>query len=442
MDALLEQHPNWKLLSKTKLGQHAKRNGVSKKDFDAWYASNKPATNELFARPTRAQHKHGRIAHPPYSYQIDVVFMDHYKAANRGTCFLLIVEVNSRKAWAYVLKSKEMPAIVAAYEKFLKSGARDPWMVQGDDDFAAKAFRDANDKRDIPVVTHVAADEHRTSGDAMGILNSLVRTLRTLLEKKITEHDDPKWPKFLQACVDTYNETPHGSLNNGATPDEAYDDPDAMARNFEANAQYNQEHDAKVAGLFKVGDYVRVRLAKPKFVKGTTVQNSLEVYQVSAVAKGRVSIKSVPDGAQQPRAYKPNELVVVDKPTAAEMPAVRAEAAVRATRATRKLKVQEQIEPAPKAALEKPRATRPRKEPPTPQGEWVIDKVIKSRGKGANKEHLVSFNDTWESAAFKHLHEADVVEVLRTKGKGKRKRYLIRWLPQWIPAKDVTSITY
>jgi hypothetical protein len=91
-----------------------------------------------------------------------------------------------------------------------------------------------------------------------------------------------------------------------------------------------------VAEKFKAGDYVRVRLAKPQFTKGTTQTMSLRVYQVTGVAGTRVAVKTYPEGVQQARAYKPNELLKVDKPATLEAPK-RAEAVRAKSTAARKL---------------------------------------------------------------------------------------------------------
>ena len=81
-------------------------------------------------------------------------------------------------------------------------------MVQGDNAFNAKEFQDFNTKRNIPVLTGVAADEHVTVGDPLGVLDRLVQTLRTLIEKRIHARDDPKWTTWLAEVIHDYTPTP------------------------------------------------------------------------------------------------------------------------------------------------------------------------------------------------------------------------------------------
>ena len=86
-----------------------------------------------------------------------------------------------------------MPTILSSFKRLLKDAGKEPFMVQGDNAFNAKEFQDFNTKRNIHVLTGVAADEHVTVGDPLGVLDRLVQTLRTLIEKRIHARDDPKW---------------------------------------------------------------------------------------------------------------------------------------------------------------------------------------------------------------------------------------------------------
>lgn len=332
MDALLRQNPSWKLLSKTKLFAAAKAKDPSLKRaaLDEWYKANGSVTNEFFARP-RARGKQAKIASPPYSFQIDVVQLPAYRSANAGVSkFLLIVEINSRKAWAYPLKDETMPTILASYKRWLDALKDEPWKIEGDDAFAAKAFQDFNRKRNVPVKTGVAADEHITKGNPLGIIDSLVWTLKSLIEKRIRAEDDAKWTKWLDEVLKLYNETPHDGLKEGKAPNDVYGDLIEMHKRWVAASEHNREVAQQVAEKFKKGDFVRVRLRKATFEKGTTQTMSDEVYRV--VSSGlRVTLETWPGGESVPRQYKPNELAKVDKPV--NVPAAGRTSTVRKTSA-------------------------------------------------------------------------------------------------------------
>lgn len=315
---------------------------MTKKDVDDWFSSREDSVvNELFAKPKK-KFRYARIAAPPWSFQIDVVRMDRYKSQNRGTDrFLLLVEIESRKAFAYVLKSEAVADVLKAYRQFLKDAGHVPFLLQGDDYFSAKEFVEFNAKKNIPVITGVAAEEHVTTGDPLGILDRLVQTLRAVVEKRIHADDDPKWPAWLDEVIRDYNATPHETLTERSTlknktPDQVYTSlPDIHQRWVEDSA-HNAEVSKDVQEHFKVGDYVRKRLKKGTFEKGATQTMSLEVYRVTKVKGTRVSLETYPEGAEVSRAAKPNELLKVDKPHNAPAPVV-VEKAVKETRASRRL---------------------------------------------------------------------------------------------------------
>jgi hypothetical protein len=65
-----------------------------------------------------------KITGPPGASQIDLIFLPKYCSSNRGiTTFLLHVEIFSKKAFAYPIKSKKPADILDAYENFYKDHA-------------------------------------------------------------------------------------------------------------------------------------------------------------------------------------------------------------------------------------------------------------------------------------------------------------------------------
>jgi hypothetical protein len=333
MDALLKSNPSWKLLSKTKLWANAKRAdpSLSKTSFDTWYKSNGSVTNELFARPLQSL-KFARIAAPPYSYQTDVVLIPKYRTVNNGVYrLLLLVELCSRKAWAFPLKDEKMDTILSVYKPWLASLKTRPYKIEADNAFSAAAFREAN--KGIPVITMVADKEHVTRGNPLGIIDSLVRTLKQLIEKRIRADDDPKWTKWIHEILSLYNSSEHSSLDE--SPNSVFGNDAKMQQIYEQGIAYNRQVSKPVVDAFRKDNYVRVRLQKDTFTKGTTQTMSNEVYQVVKVQGTRVALKTYPDGVLVARSYKPNELVKVDRPLNVAPAAKQTKARKAATTATK-----------------------------------------------------------------------------------------------------------
>ena len=165
----------------------------------------------------------------------------------------------------------------------------------------------------------MAADEHVTVGDPLGVLDRLVQTLCTLIEKRIHARDDPKWTNWLAEVIHDYNTNPHDTLKN-MTPDDLYADEPAMRQRWVDNNAYIATVQKPVQEGFRRGDFVRVRLKKGTFEKGQTQCMSLEVYEVSGVRGSRVSLLTYPGKELVVRGFKPNELLKVDTPRNLEAP--------------------------------------------------------------------------------------------------------------------------
>ncbi len=99
---------------------------------------------------------------------------------------LLLVDVLSRKAWAYVLtKSKqEKRAEVSAktLEEFKNEVGRINGLT-GDNEFSSAPIKKICDDNSIRLDTSVAKEEHISNGNKLEIIDRLVRTLRELIEK-------------------------------------------------------------------------------------------------------------------------------------------------------------------------------------------------------------------------------------------------------------------
>jgi hypothetical protein len=77
---------------------------------------------------------------------------------------------------------KNMTKIITAYKKFLNQVDRVE-AIEGDSEFASKEFITLNKEKGIRVDTSVAADNHFTAGNKLGIIDRFTRTLKENLKK-------------------------------------------------------------------------------------------------------------------------------------------------------------------------------------------------------------------------------------------------------------------
>ncbi|DAC81542.1 TPA_asm: integrase [Coelastrella green algae MELD virus] len=335
--SLLDAQPRLKYLGKSKLLQELKGHGISKAAVDKYFESS--ALHQVFAapvkRPARLQYM---ITGQPRSFQIDILAGLGFAKKNKGFQYaLLAVDILSRKAWAYPLKTRNMTEVITAYSKFVKDQGVNVKQVQHtinmintDDEFGAKAFQQYNQELGIKVYSNVAAHDHQQSGDFLGIIDRLCGTLKRQLQLRYVTHpgEEGLWTKWLPRVVQDYNATLHSTL--GITPNDAYDrSMDEQYQMYAAQKAANQALDAK-APKFQIGDSVRVLLNRSTFQKdGARWSDALHT------VTERLGYKYLVSGTN--RRYKANEMQLVKSEAITKVDTAPLKAAVKRETARKKI---------------------------------------------------------------------------------------------------------
>lgn len=258
-------------VGETKLRKMLKDTGASKELIDSFFEASQ--IHATYKKPEAGTMY--KIAAPPKSFQVDIVLMPSYKNISK---FLLLVDVFSRKAFAYVLKSGEMRDVVDASGKFLDEIGRIN-SITGDNYFDSVYFRKINDTNKIATYFDVAADDHiggSGKGNRLGIIVRLVRSLKSYMSRYKLVYEDNNWPKYLDEIVQMYNNLPHRSLK-GKTPEEVFMDDRLNSEDYVDRVTHNTKVNAK----FEVGDQVRILEPKRLFGKEGPVLSS-KVYFIEA----------------------------------------------------------------------------------------------------------------------------------------------------------------
>ena len=310
LERLLSENPNFKLLSRTKLYELLKIKGITKKEIDDHFKPDE--LKQIYAKP-KNNYKF-KITGPPRSFQIDIALMPAYKKSNNDIDqFFIAVDIISRKAFAYPLKSGKMTDLLQEYELFIKdvnniSEEDEPIvMVQGDDFFNNGIFKVFNDELDIIVKTGVAKSDHFTKmGSKLGIVDRAIRTIKDLLTKYMLANDTTKWTKCLNSIVELYNGSPNRGIDNH-TPDEVFDDYDYCMKLYDGQRQKNDKMSSSVQVL--IGDTCRILLEKQKFQK-EKAPFSKELYYVMDKIGYSYQLKGE-NGVILKRLYRPDEILIV-----------------------------------------------------------------------------------------------------------------------------------
>jgi hypothetical protein len=116
-----------------------------------------------------------------------------------------------------------MTKIITAYKKLLNQVDRVE-DIEGDSEFASKEFITLNKEKGIRVDTRVAADNHFTAGNKLGIIDRFTRTLKENLKKyRESIGKFGNLQNIIQTIINVYNDSPHRGIK-GQTPNQVWTD--------------------------------------------------------------------------------------------------------------------------------------------------------------------------------------------------------------------------
>ena len=256
--------------------------------------------NQINKKPTK--HSNLKITALPRSFQIDIMF---YPIGQGFKNVLLIVDIPSRKAWAYVISTSSGENILVAYKKFISEVGQIN-SVEGDNQFSFKAFQEYNKENNIKIDTSIAKDEHISQGNKLGIIDRLVRTLKEMIDRyRISVSKQTSFSTILDKVIITYNSQPHRTIKT--TPNEMYNDINKQIFNFEKDKEYNRNVLDK--NNISIGAEARILETKDKLEKGNQ-KFSLDLYKLVGREGNRFMVENA-EGEKLRRRLKPAELQVV-----------------------------------------------------------------------------------------------------------------------------------
>ena len=281
--------------------------------FDARFLKEDFQRNELeqlFKRPPVVSRKrYLRIVAEPRSFQVDIAFLPKtWRNANGGVYrMLVIIDIPSRRAFAYPLRSATMGEIVECMYDFHKVVGH-ILRISADDGFNNATFRAWCSKAKCDLYTDVAADDHAAGGgNKLGIVDRFCRTLKLLIRRWVIANDDAKWTAALPDILRLYNATPHSGIGN-RKPLELWSDKAAQMQRYFEDMRYNR---SKEGANIPVG--TKVRLYEPRQLFGKESYNySRDLYTVADTDHHRYILDD-PQGNRMRRRVKPHELQVVDE---------------------------------------------------------------------------------------------------------------------------------
>ena len=314
LKSLLERNADYRILSRAKLTCLLRKKGfdITKNAYDEHFKSSE--LEQVFSKKnTVKKQPMYKITAAPYSFQIDIVMLPAYKKSNKGvSSFFLAIEILSRKAFAYPIRSNQMESVLDIYDAFLKdakvAGASLIRSVSGDDFFDNKAFKNVNEKHTITIYTTVAKDDHvANKGNKLGIIDRATRTLKRYIQKYMNENRTVIWTQFLTNIITLYNNSPHSS-NGDVSPNDMYKDYETLMKKYVNEKSHNRLLSWSLN--FEAGQKVRTLIKKAKFEKEGRTWSS-EIFTIVRKEGYRYFVTGE-DGKDVPLNYRHNELMKVE----------------------------------------------------------------------------------------------------------------------------------
>ena len=175
------------------------------------------------------------------SYQFDTFIQ------KKGLNFLIFININTRKAYAYPMKTKGTDDVINAMTKFF-TDVKDVKVLRSDQDAAYLSNKTLDFLREKGVRYLTTEDENH---NVLGIINRFMRTVRDLANKKVISAEE------MKELVNTYNTTIHTSTN--VPPNEMTKE---LEKEYITKKRIETQNKTR-AYDFKPGDRVRI-VIEPK----------------------------------------------------------------------------------------------------------------------------------------------------------------------------------
>ena len=217
-----------------------------------------------------------------YSFQIDLTFLPQYEVKNGGNYVLFTaININTRYAYASYAKNKEADTVIDMLNNFLDQCLHiHNLTLDSGSEFTNKKVKKWFDDHDITTF-FVIGDLHK-----LGIINRFHRTLKSKLNRYMTNKDNVRWIDHLATIIKNYNNTFNSGI--GYTPREASKGI-IVSRIINKAIAKTEEIESRDKKVFNVGDKCRVFKDKALFDKMQT-NYSEKVYTIIKVNKNTVNI--------------------------------------------------------------------------------------------------------------------------------------------------------
>jgi hypothetical protein len=199
-----------------------------------------------------------------------------YANVNDGYKYILtLIDLFSRYAWAEPLKDKSANEVAAAFRRVFAKG-RKPQRLQTDD---GREF----DNRAVQHLLNIENIRFFTvkSQFKAAVVERFNRTLKTKMWRYFTRTGNHRWVDLLPDFITSYNSAVHRSI--GVAPIEVNNEIEHELWLRQERMGPQKVTQRNITITFRVGDQVRISVAKGVLIKGYLPNWTEQIYTVSEV---------------------------------------------------------------------------------------------------------------------------------------------------------------
>lgn len=219
---------------------------------------------------------------PGVTVACDVAYMLHYQKDNDGCKYMLVfIDIFSRYLSVYPVKTIKSKDISPKIKHFFDNSIYKYSKMLTDEgvEFTSKSVNELLNKMQVCAYHTFNRDIKASHAERV------IRTLKMKISRYITEFNTERYIDVLPIIVETYNHTKNRGINY-KTPADVH-----LITNWEKivitrNQMYKKERKQKSKPLthkLRVGEHVRISLARKIFDKESNIKNTREIFKISKI---------------------------------------------------------------------------------------------------------------------------------------------------------------
>lgn len=233
-------------------------------------------------RAERGKFKRRRVVAPYVDYQwdVDTANMEYYKKDNDGYAyFLLAVDILSRFVWTVALRTRTGKEMVNAFQQIFEKG-RQATNIRSDKgtEFVNKDVKQFLKKKGI----HYFVTQNIVKAS---YAERAIKTIKSRIVRYMTHKQFHRWVDILPAITDSYNKTYHRSIKRSPSSVKNKDSVELWKLQYQSTPKTTKTKFQKLKYVasykFKVGDLVRVSFIRRQFQREYDERWSRELFVVN-----------------------------------------------------------------------------------------------------------------------------------------------------------------